>query len=164
MNKNLEKVFAQRVVREDSRKIPQEFASIHPEVDELDHVETPEIPPSANGDEEHFGGLDWDKVPHLQRRAYEHSRGSKPSWIYLYGWPVWHRKLKKKFWLCKYCHQHNMSKGEYNVDGATTSAAAHLSQRTRGHGIGKDGLINFTRLTGQSSLLATLQLKDRDIS
>ena len=41
-----------------------------------------------------------------------------------------------------------MLKGEYNVDGATTSAAAHLSQKTRGHGISKDGLINFTRPTG----------------
>ena len=36
-----------------------------------------------------------------------------------------------------------MSKGEYNVGGATTSAAAHLSQRTRGHSIKKDGLINL---------------------
>ena len=88
MNKNLEKVFAQRVVRQNHRNSPHEAASVRSEVDELDHVETFEIPSSADDDEEQFGGLDWDKVPHLQRRAYEHSRGSKPSWIYLYGWPV----------------------------------------------------------------------------
>ena len=65
MNKNLEKVFAQRVAREDRRNLSQEAASVRPEVDELDRIETPEIPPSANEDEEQFEGLDRDKVLHL---------------------------------------------------------------------------------------------------
>jgi hypothetical protein len=62
-------------------------------------------------DERDFEGLDWKRMPQLEQTA----RGGPPSWVYRYGWPVWHTEFKKSHWLCRYCHQHCISGAAYNV-------------------------------------------------
>jgi len=93
-------------------------------------------------DDESFLDLDWERVPHLERRQGPRSlRGSKPSWIYKYGWPVFHRKHQKNYWLCRYCHVHRRSEASYDVSTSTSSAGSHLSKLTRGHSVGPNSPI-----------------------
>jgi hypothetical protein len=56
-------------------------------------------------DEREFEGLDWKRTLQLERRQLEQTaRGGPPSWVYRHGWPIWHTKFKKNYWLCRYCH------------------------------------------------------------
>lgn len=50
---------------------------------------------------------------------------------YTTTWPLWHRKKHKRWWLCKYCHTHKISKGEYDVHTLTSSARVHLLANMR---------------------------------
>ena len=50
-------------------------------------------------DERDFEGLDWKRVPQLERRQLEQTaRGGPRSWVYRHGWPVWHTKFKKYYY------------------------------------------------------------------
>ena len=110
-----------------------------------------------------YDGIDWKRVPHLQIRDKEHTRGN-PSWIYKYGWPLWHRRRQKRWWLCKYCHTHKMRGGEYDVHTSTSSAGTHISAKTVGHGYDRDGKIDFALPPNTSSILHRLQLQGVRVS
>ncbi|KAF2728229.1 hypothetical protein EJ04DRAFT_592048 [Polyplosphaeria fusca] len=162
MNRNLTQVFNTAAIHENCRNPPPKADSVAAEPN------TPDCPleldPAPPDEEDHrFDDVDWQRVPHLQRRAYEHSRGSKPSWIYLYGWPVWHRKYNKKYWLCSWCHLHKKLSGEFNVELAISSAAKHLGKDLTGHGYNQDGKID-RRMSSQPSLLTHMQASGVDVS
>jgi hypothetical protein len=72
-------------------------------------------------------------VPYLERRQVErNSRGGSNSWIYRHRWAVWHRKYKKNYWLCRYCHQRQNQEACYEAN-STTNAGRHLSSNKQGH-------------------------------
>ncbi|EMD66060.1 hypothetical protein COCSADRAFT_62509, partial [Bipolaris sorokiniana ND90Pr] len=51
-----------------------------------------------NDGDDDYDGLDFKRVPYLERRQVERSsRGGPKSWIYRHGWAVWHRKHKKNY-------------------------------------------------------------------
>ena len=165
MNENLHKAFEKAAARVNSKRPPLKAASGRPEIDASEVFDDPDPPPREDSDidDDVYDGLDWNRVPHLQKRPYEHSRGSKPSWIYLYGWPVWHREQQKKYWLCRYCHTHKRFGGEYNVGLSTSSAASHLAQFKPGHGYNKSGKITKAP-ADQTSILAAMQMKGTEVS
>ena len=170
MNSNLEKVSSQTIACENRRNPPPKASSIAPTVDmpvdpSDDAIQAAGVlaPPDDDSDEDLFKGLDWARVPHLQKRFTQQLKG-KPSWIYEYGWPVWHREKKQNYWLCCYCHMHKVSGGEYCVASSTSSAASHLGQKTRGHGFDRNGKINFQRPPATSSIVNQLQFKGVEIS
>ena len=159
INQNPEKAFKDQVQLANRKKQ-------HPKPDDEStaDADAPAHVAVDDDDDSKWEGLEWTRVPHLQKRAYEHGRGSRPSWIYQYGWPVWHRQQEKKFWLYKDCHRHKKTGGEFNVHQSTSSAAAHLQQNVRGHGISKEGKINFNLPSGQSSILAAMQSDGVEVS
>ena len=80
-------------------------------------------------DDDNYDGLEFKRVPYLERRQVErNSRGGPKSWIYRHGWAVWHRKYKKNYWLCRYCHQRRKQEACYEAD-STTNAGRHLKQQ-----------------------------------
>src|ERR1043166_744437 len=94
-----------RLVERDKRQDPPTSASVAPVIDEAEDDEPPEADDSITIDDAEYTGLTWDRVPHLERRQKEHAKGV-PSWIYRYGWPVYHRERQRNYWLCRYCHVH----------------------------------------------------------
>ena len=152
---------------ETGRKRPTKPASVASEPDTQLNANTDapiEVAADSDEDAELYDSLDWKRVPHLQRRPYEHSRGTKKSLIYQYGYPVWHFKKQQKIWLCSYCHQHKIPGGEYVVHSSTSSAASHLAQKLPGHGFDSNGRINFSRPPNQTSIVAVLQNKGVEVS
>ncbi|CAE7034396.1 hypothetical protein PTTW11_05423 [Pyrenophora teres f. teres] len=90
-------------------------------------------------DDDNYNGLDFKRVPYLERRQVErNSRGGLKSWIYRHGWAVWHRKYKKNYWLCRYCHQRRKQEACYEAD-STTNAGRHLLSNKPGHSHGPNG-------------------------
>jgi hypothetical protein len=62
--------------------------------------------PNDGDDNNNYNRLDFKRVLYLEWRQVEHnSYGGPKSWIYRHGWAVWHRKYRKNYWLCRYCHQ-----------------------------------------------------------
>jgi hypothetical protein len=99
-----------------------------------------------------FEGLDWKRVPQLERRQLEQTAcGGPRSWVYRHGWPVWHTKFKKNYWLCRYCHQHRMPGAAYDVQSSTSSTAAHLQKPVKGHSVGPNGAIHVKSCEGNIS-------------
>ena len=137
MNSNLEKVSSQTIARENRRNPPPKASSIAPTVDTPvdppdDAIQAARVlaPPDDDSDEDLFKGLDWARVPHLQKRFTQHLKG-KPSWIYEYGWSVWRREKQQNYWLCCYCHMHKVSGGEYCVSISTQYQPLPLTVRGR---------------------------------
>ncbi|KAG9383570.1 Dimer-Tnp-hAT domain containing protein [Pyrenophora tritici-repentis] len=88
------------------------------------------------------------RVPYLERRQVErNSRGGPKSWIYRHGWAVWHRKYKKNYWLCRYCHQRRKQEACYEAD-STTNAGRHLSSNKPGHSHGPNGPVPIASREG----------------
>ncbi|KAF2179950.1 hypothetical protein K469DRAFT_715816 [Zopfia rhizophila CBS 207.26] len=150
MNRNAEKVFKQRVARENRRNPSPILPSVAPEPDDAPDDDAPLI--DSDDRKAQYDGIDWKRVPHLQIRDKEHTKGN-PSWIYNYGWPLWHRRRQKRWWLCKYYYIHKMKGGEYNVHISTSSAGTHLSAHTLGYGYNRDGKINFALPPNTSSIV-----------
>lgn len=89
-----------------------------------------------------FEGIDWKRLSGFiaPLRTYKH----KKSWIYRYGYRVPLASDPSQIWfICKYCHQHKRidcgKAGKYNTTKSTSAAAAHLEERTKGHGYTKTG-------------------------
>jgi hypothetical protein len=114
-----------------------------------------------DGDGE-FDELDWQRVPHLERRSKEHMRGP-PSWIYRHGWPVYDRVRLRKIWLCRYCHVNKKIGGKYDAR-STSSAATYLAQRAKGHGVGPAGPVSARRDPNQGSLVALMRQNNVEVS
>ncbi|KAG9385555.1 polyprotein [Pyrenophora tritici-repentis] len=74
-------------------------------------------------------------------------RGGPKSWIYRHGWAVWHRKYKKNYWLCRYCHQRRKQEACYEAD-STTNAGRHLSSNKPGHSHGPNGPVPIASREG----------------
>jgi hypothetical protein len=163
MNRKLTIVSKNTTTRKNYRNPSPKADSVAPEPNAPDSTLEVNPDPPDDDEDDRFTNVDWQRVPHLQRRAYEHGRGSKPSWIYIYGWPVWHWKLKKKYWLCSWCHLHKKLGGEFNVELATSSAAKHLGRLVAGHGYNQNGKIS-TRVSSQPSLLAHMQASGVEVS
>lgn len=105
--------------------------------------------PAALVDDLEYEGVNWKRVPHLERRQLERNgRGGPPSWIYRHGWGVWHVKLKRNWWLCRYCHQHRLPEASYDVSSSTSSAGAHLQKLKKGHAVGPTGPIPIVSSEG----------------
>ena len=101
-----------------------------------------------NDGDDDYDGLDFKRVPYLERRQVERSsRGGPKSWIYRHGWAVWHRKHKKNYWLCRYCHQQRRQEACYEAD-STTNAGRHLSSNKPGHSHGPNGPIPIASREG----------------
>ncbi|KAI1508246.1 Dimer-Tnp-hAT dimerization containing protein [Pyrenophora tritici-repentis] len=99
-------------------------------------------------DDDNYDGLDFKRVPYLERRQVErNSRGGPKSWIYRHGWAVWHRKYKKNYWLCRYCHQRRKQEACYEAD-STTNAGRHLSSNKPGHSHGPNGPVPIASREG----------------
>ncbi|KAA8618996.1 Dimer-Tnp-hAT domain-containing protein [Pyrenophora tritici-repentis] len=95
------------------------------------------------------GTFDFDddeaEYPDLPPRTV--SRGGPKSWIYRHGWAVWHRKYKKNYWLCRYCHQRRKQEACYEAD-STTNAGRHLSSNKPGHSHGPNGPVPIASREG----------------
>jgi hypothetical protein len=83
------------------------------------------------------------------------------SWIYRHGYRVALLKLpKRKFFVCKYCHQHKIidagGSGIFDVSKATTAASTHLGQPTKGLNLTKNGVQAPVQLPGGQKSLAQL--------
>ncbi|KAH7394708.1 hypothetical protein BKA66DRAFT_438516 [Pyrenochaeta sp. MPI-SDFR-AT-0127] len=161
MNRNAEKAFEQRVARENCRNPPPITLSIALDPDDAPDDNATLV--DSDDRKAQYDDIDWKRVPHLQIRDKEHGKGN-PSWIYNYGWPLWHRHRQKRWWLCKYCHTHKMRGGEYDVHMSTSSAGTHLSANTPGHGYNRDGKINFGLPPNTSSIVHQLQFRGVEVS
>ncbi|KAF7567886.1 hypothetical protein PtrM4_124990 [Pyrenophora tritici-repentis] len=60
---------------------------------------------------------------------------------------VWHRKYKKNYWLCRYCHQRRKQEACYEAD-STTNAGRHLSGNKPGHSHGPNGPVPIASREG----------------
>jgi hypothetical protein len=63
-----------------------------------------------------------------------------PSWIYLYGWPV------------------------YYSSGSTSSAAAHLAKRLKGHGVNVSSPVTAPIDLNQGTLIALMRENNMEVS
>ncbi|KAF2182875.1 hypothetical protein K469DRAFT_711597, partial [Zopfia rhizophila CBS 207.26] len=88
MNRNSEKVFKQRVARENRRNPPLIPPSVALEPDDAPDDAPDDDAPLIDSDD---------------RKAY---------WIYNYGWPLWHRRRQKSTHLSAHTPGHG-----YNRDG-----------------------------------------------
>jgi hypothetical protein len=78
--------------------------------------------PNDGDNDDNYDGLDFKRVPYLERRQVErNSCGGPKSWIHCHGWAVWHRKYKKNYWLCQYCHQRQRQEACYKADSTTNA-------------------------------------------
>ncbi|KAF1945021.1 hypothetical protein EJ02DRAFT_327804, partial [Clathrospora elynae] len=102
-----------------------------------------------------YNGLDWERVPHLEKRQKEHSRGA-PSWIYRHGWPFYYQTNKRNYWLCCYYHINKKLGGKYDA-GSTSAAATHLGKGVRSHGMSAAGPVRFSRDPNQGTLVALMR-------
>jgi hypothetical protein len=89
-----------RLVRRDNRGRPHLDASVAPAASSLASTDAEDDRDVAleavDEDDSTFDGLDWVRVLHLEKRGKDHAKGL-PSWIYLYGWPVYHRVKQKNY-------------------------------------------------------------------
>jgi hypothetical protein len=94
-------------VRRDNRGQPHLDASVAPTASSLDNrnaEDDSDVPLEVlDNDDSAFDGIDRTRVLHLEKRGKDYVKGP-PSWIYLYGWPVYHCVQQKNYWLCRYCH------------------------------------------------------------
>jgi hypothetical protein len=132
----------QRIVERDQQALPSLPSSIAPTVRDThsnaDRSNPNPPAPQPPVDETKDEGLDWRRVPFLERRQLEHNaRGKKPSWIYNHGWPVWHRKIQKNYWLCRLCY-HLQMPDTYSDAASTGNANNHLAKAIWGHSIEPD--------------------------
>jgi hypothetical protein len=147
-----------RLFDRDKRANPATNASIAPAIDEAESHCTNELtdkPANEAIDDALYDGLDWTRVPHLEKCQYEHARGA-PSWIYRYGWPVYHHTRRRYYWLCSYCHIHKKPGGKYDAS-STSGAAHHLGKLVHGHGVSATGLVRKDRDPNQGSLVAHMR-------
>ncbi|KAG9376558.1 Dimer-Tnp-hAT domain containing protein [Pyrenophora tritici-repentis] len=114
----------------------------------MDTVNDVDILPDEHWDHVFATNLTAPRVPYLERRQVErNSRGGPKSWIYRHGWAVWHRKYKKNYWLCRYCHQRRKQEACYEAD-STTNAGRHLSSNKPGHSHGPNGPVPIASREG----------------
>ena len=80
----------QRLVERDKRNSPPPSPSNAPTVSVNEvPTDTTAVIPADIVDERDFEGLDWKRVPQLERRQLEQTaRGGPRSWVYRHGWPV----------------------------------------------------------------------------
>lgn len=155
-----------RLVRRDNRGQPRLDASVAPTASSLDNPnaeDNSDVPLEVlDDDDSAFDGLDWTRVPHLEKRGKDHVKGP-PSWIYLYGWPVYHRVKRKNYWLCRYCHVNKNPGGEYS-SGSTSGAAAHLAKRLKGHSVNISGPVTASVDPNQGTLIALMRENNVEVS
>lgn len=144
-----------RLVERDKRKDLKPTASITPIADDAKDPDAPIVDELAEDDDNNntYEGLDWRCVPELERRQKEYARG-QPSWIYCYGWAVYHCERQRNYWLCCYCHLYRRLGGLFDVSTSTSSAGAHLKQLTQGHRMNANGLIKGNGDPNQGTLVA----------
>jgi hypothetical protein len=158
----------ERLVQRDRCKDPALNTSVAPttdsSIDNPDHPSDDADKPEAVQTEEDslYDGLDWTRVPQLERRGKEHLKGP-PSWIYRNGWPVYNRFKKPNYWLCRYCHVNKHSGGIFDSQ-STSSAATHLARRVKGHGIGSSGPISTCPDPNQGTLVAMMRQNNVEVS
>jgi hypothetical protein len=86
---------------------------------------------------DNFDGIQWARLPGYEEPAAPPLR--KKSWIFRHGYRVVRTAEPQRiFFICKYCHQRRIidagGAGKYEVTRSTSSAIAHLSASTPGHG------------------------------
>ncbi|KAI1528151.1 hypothetical protein PtrSN002B_011392 [Pyrenophora tritici-repentis] len=134
-----------RLVERDKCSSPLPSLSNAPTVGDTASEAQPNKPVAIHADlpddDNYYVGLDFKRVPYLERRQAERSRGAVRSWIYRHGWGVWHRKHKKNYWLCQICHKQRRQQEAYYEADSTTNAGRHLSSNRPGHSLGPNGPI-----------------------
>lgn len=102
-------------------------------------------------DEQDFSGIDWQRIPHLQKPLRTASR--KLSWVYKHGWRLVSRlNTKQYWWVCHLCHTRRgigRQTGVLDTSQATSSVSYHLSKT---HRIGKKGLLRPPLTGGQRTI------------
>lgn len=86
---------------------------------------------TANG----YTGISWDRLSGFQ--VPHHTKYSKRSWIWNYGYAIEETKSGKKYWLCKECHQEKSTKNHKWIETSTHHPIVHLESE---HGVVKDGI------------------------
>lgn len=127
----------------------------------LSEAVTPDAspPPSDNTDfERNYDGINWGRLDQYQKPFRILERNA--SFIYQYGYRLQHRTSKRLFWECKYCHQHVIPGGRFNITSATSSASQHLAEEREGHSYNKQGVIEFTKKR-KATILKVLNGKHR---
>ncbi len=145
-----------------ANRIEQNSSPTTPTVDLSEYAAPSEDPSCDETDtaEDNYDGIDWNRLPNLQKPSQTSKR--KASWIYKYGYRCQNRKNPDLIiWVCRYCHQHKITgRGQYNVTNATSAAANHLKQRSRGHGYNEKGIIEGPSTRGgQLSVIQSLQFQ-----
>jgi hypothetical protein len=123
--------------------------------------------PDELADEDNYDGIDWKRLPNLQKP--HHSLKRTPSFIYKYGYRCQSRiKLEQIIFICKYCHQHKIldygGPGRYDISNANTAAQTHLAKNTPGHGYDKNGKITFESRKRKQTVLEQLQASGQYVS
>ena len=157
MNSNLNRVFSQRVESQNTQITdnapPSSYQATNAQSD-IDEPQPTHDPLTASANDDNYIGLQWDRVPYLQKPQYS-VNSKRESWVYQYGWRVWHAKELQLYWLCKYCHIHKIPGGMYVVQQSTSSVVRHLAERKPGHEVNKNGKIQFK--TSEPSVITYLQ-------
>jgi len=120
------------------------IATLTPTIALSEAVAPDASPPLDDSDPEiNYDGINWERLGRYQKPFKALERGQ--SFIYKYGYRLQHRSSKRLFWECKYCHQHGIPGGRFDVTAATSSASQHLAEEKKGHGYNKQGEIKFEK-------------------
>lgn len=174
MNSNLSQVFSQRLERAASQTPPEDGATdmATDALSELDADKssiggTHTTTDIDDDNDDAYEGIEWTRLPNYCKPAHSAKR-SRKSWVWRYGYRLWHRKLQRLFRLYCYCHVHKRPNGFYYANQSTPSIAHHLTKRKASHGVNKNGPKATSRVTMpasyQPSLLAHLHHKGLRVS
>ncbi|KAG9376557.1 hypothetical protein A1F94_013104 [Pyrenophora tritici-repentis] len=127
-----------RLVERDKCSSPLPSLSNAPTVRDTASEAQPNKPVAIHADladdDNYYVGLDFKRVPYLERRQAERSRGAVRSWIYRHGWGI--------------CHKQRRQQEAYYEADSTTNAGRHLSSNRPGHSLGPNGPIPIASREG----------------
>ena len=134
MNASLSQVFSQRIENASSQLPPDDDASsqLPPDDDATDCAtnatsnESTSTPTPA--DDSQYEGIDWQRLLKFFKPPYEPKR-TVQSWVWRYGYRIYHPKQRKQYWLCRHCHTHRAPGGLYTASDATSAIQRHLKEK-----------------------------------
>ena len=107
-------------------------------------------------DSTYYGGINFLRLPGYIKPSSELQ--NRPSWVWKYGYRIQHQQTKQEYFLCRYCHTHQISGGLYQTTTATRGAINHLKKPLVGHGITKEGpIIAAQSMAKKRKLIEMLQ-------
>lgn len=154
MNSNLSFVFSQKIASQDTDIHGGEAFSGDEATDagtdlatnagsESTTLDLSVLPTAAVNDDD-YEGINWQRLRGYHK-PQDPPRRSGASWVWDHGYRIQKKSEEKVYWLCRYCHTQRLPGGLFVADLATTSAARHLKENKKGHGIDKNGPIVFAK-------------------